>query len=79
MDRMSKLTARGAGDRGRQGYADPINSELGAAVLADEGSTHGWTTAFRTGVKRRHFIKKLASEQWILSCKSLGRSLVHHL
>ncbi len=29
--------------------------------------------------KRRQFVKKFVSEQWILSCKSLGRSLVYHL
>jgi hypothetical protein len=31
------------------------------------------------GVKKRQFVKKFVSEQWILSCKSLGRPLVSHL
>jgi hypothetical protein len=30
-------------------------------------------------VKRKQFVKKFVSEQWILSCKSLGRPLVYHL
>jgi hypothetical protein len=31
------------------------------------------------GVERIQFVKKFVSEQWILSCKSLGRPLVYHL
>jgi hypothetical protein len=31
------------------------------------------------GAKRKEFVKKFVSEQWILSCKSLGRPLVYHL
>ena len=31
------------------------------------------------GVERIQFVKKFVSEQWILSCKSLGRPLVSHL
>ena len=31
------------------------------------------------GVKRKQFVKKFVSEQWILSCESLGRPLVYHL
>ena len=31
------------------------------------------------GVERIQFVKKSVSEQWILSCKSLGRPLVYHL
>jgi hypothetical protein len=31
------------------------------------------------GVERTQFVKKFVSEQWILSCKSLGRPLVYHL
>ncbi len=31
------------------------------------------------GAKRKQFVKKFVSEQWILSCKSLGRPLVYHL
>jgi hypothetical protein len=30
-------------------------------------------------LKKRQFVKKFVSEQWILSCKSLGRPLVYHL
>ncbi len=29
--------------------------------------------------KRKQFVKKFVSEQWILSCKSLGCPLVYHL
>jgi len=29
--------------------------------------------------KRESFVRKFVSEQWILSCKSLGRSLAYHL
>jgi hypothetical protein len=31
------------------------------------------------GAERKQFVKKFVSEQWILSCKSLGRPLVYHL
>jgi hypothetical protein len=31
------------------------------------------------GVKRKQFVKKFVSEQWILSCKSLGRPLAYRL
>ncbi len=31
------------------------------------------------GVERIQFVKKFVSEQWILSCQSLGRPLVYHL
>ncbi len=79
MDGMRKLTVLDARDRAYQGWADPMNSEPGAAVLADEGSTRGWTRACRMGAEKRQFVKKFVNEQWILSCKSLGRSLVYHL
>lgn len=79
MDGMNKFTLLGAGDRVPPGYADPISDEPGATVLADEGSTRGWTTACHMGAERKQFVKKSVSEQWILSCKSLGRSLVYHL
>ena len=29
--------------------------------------------------ERKQFVKKFVSEQWILSCKSLGRPLVYYL
>jgi hypothetical protein len=34
------------------------------------------TSQSRTGAERKQCVKKFISEQWILSCKSLGRASV---
>ena len=48
---------------------------------AGEGPTEAVAAAKQEsiGAKRKEFVKKFVSEQWILSCKSLGRPLVYHL
>jgi len=48
---------------------------------AGEGPTEAVAEAKQVsvGVERIQFVKKFVSEQWILSCKSLGRPLVYHL
>jgi hypothetical protein len=48
---------------------------------AGEGPTKAVAEAKQesTGVERIQFVKKFVSEQWILSCKSLGRPLVSYL
>ncbi len=48
---------------------------------AGEGPTEAVAGAKQVSmeVKRRQFVKKFVSEQWILSCKSLGRPPVYHL
>jgi len=79
MDGMNKFTALGASARGVQGCVGSINGERWVTLVADEGSPQGCAAAFRIKPKRKQFVKKFVSEQWILSCKSLGRSLVYHL
>ena len=44
-----------------------------------EGPAEAEAKQVSTGVERIQFVKKFVSEQWILSCKSLGRPLVYHL
>jgi len=75
IDGMNEFTLLGASARGVQGCADSIKAELRVTLVAGEGSTPGWAAAFRMGAMGKQFV----SEQWILSCKSLGRSLVYHL
>jgi hypothetical protein len=79
MDWMSKSTVLGTGARGFDGCAHPANCELRVTLRAGEGSIREGAASFRVGAIRRQFVKKFVSEQWILSCKSLGRPLVSHL
>jgi len=79
MDGMRHFTLLGGGDQAPARYGDVISGDLGANVPADERATHMWPTASRMGAERKQFVKKFVNEQWILSCKSLGRSLAYHL
>jgi hypothetical protein len=73
MDGMNKFTVLGGGNPLHPGCADPINGELRATAAVDGGPTQGWTTTFRMQAEGKQFVKKFVSEQWILSCNSLGR------
>lgn len=79
MDGMRKFTLLGGSDRAPAGYSDVIGGDLETNVPGDERATRMWPTASRIGAERKQFVKKFVNEQWILSCKSLGRSFVYHL
>jgi hypothetical protein len=77
-------TGRGTGKAGPRRQAARLHDAGGERrhlFGAGEGSAEAATEAKQEtmGVKRKQFVKKFVSEQWILSCKSLGRPLVYHL
>ena len=94
MDRMSEFTlldnaVRGFGGAAAVGEADrqrqflEIGDPGGERRLfgVGEGPAEAGAGAKQEsmGVKRRQFVKKSVSEQWILSCKSLGRPLLYQM
>ena len=93
MARMSKFTllagpaegCRGGPSGGWGGKADRrqrlvgIRDPGGERRLFGVGEGPAGAKQESIGAKRKEFVKKFVSEQWILSCKSLGRPLVYHL
>ena len=76
---MRRLTLLGSSDRASARCGDVISRDPGANAPTDERATDMWPTACCIGAEKRQFITKFVNEQWILSCKSLGRPLVYHL
>ena len=75
---------RRVGEAGRRQRLAGVRDPGGASrhlFGVGEGPTEAVAGAKQVGTraKRKQFVKKFVSEQWILSCKSLGRPLVYHL
>jgi len=74
----------GSGETGRQRQLPGVldaGGERRYLFDAGEGPAEAVAGAKQKSMceERKQFVKKFVNEQWILSCKSLGRSLVYHL